>query len=37
MKVVKKYVYNDNESEKELVKKFLAGDNEAFNPLILSL
>ena len=33
MKVVKKYVYNDNESEKELVKKFLAGKNEAFNPL----
>ena len=33
MKVVKKYVYNDNESEKELVKKFLEGDTQAFTPL----
>jgi len=33
MKVVKKYVYNDEKSEKELVKRFLEGENEAFTPL----
>jgi len=28
-----KYVYNDDETEKKLVKNFLNGDNEAFTPL----